>query len=99
MWEKEKKKHNNDNNNNANFVSKLGVSRRDHDPPNQPTHPISTRVQSESTLPLVGFRFSRPRPDVGRSSGGFSSPKLEPPNSTKVIYKSDKIMLKSEEIQ
>ena len=77
----------------------LGVSRLDCDPPDRPTRPISTRVQPESMLPLVGFGFPRPRPDVGGSSGEFSSPKPEPPDLTKVIYESNEIMLKFEETQ
>ena len=40
------------------------------------------------TFPTVGDGFLRPRPDVGGSSGGFSSPKPEPPDPTDVIYKS-----------
>ena len=50
-------------------------------------------------LPTVCFGFPHPRPDASESSGGFSSPKLEPPDPTEVIYKSGEIKLKSEEIQ
>ena len=81
------------------FIEDIGVSRPDRDPLDRPTHPISTRVQPKPMLLLNGFRFPRPRPNVGGSSGGFSSRKPEPPDLTKVIYKSGEIMLKFEEIQ
>ena len=58
-------------------------------------HPISGRTDA----PVSRFQVSVPRPDTGGSSGGFSSPKPEPPYSTNVIYKSSEIKLKSEEIQ
>ena len=81
------------------FIEDTGVSRPDRDPLDRPTHPISTRVQPKPMLSLNSFRFPRPRPNTGGSSGGFSSPKPEPLDLTKVIYKSGEIMLKFEEIQ
>lgn len=80
-------------------MSRIGVSRADRDSPDQPTRPISTRFQPEPTLSSVSFGFLRPRPNVGGSNGGFSSPKPEPPDLTEVIYKSGEIELKFEEIQ
>ena len=80
-------------------MSRIGVSRTDCDPPDQPTRPISTRFQPKPTLPPVSFGFLRPRPNAGGSSGRFSSPKPEPPDLTEVIYKSGEIKLKFEEIQ
>ena len=62
---------------------------------NQPgtraTRPNPNLKLHEPTTPTVGDRFPRPRPDVEGSSGGFSSPKPEPPNPTDVIYKSGNI--------
>ena len=75
------------------------MSRLDCDLPDRPTHPISIWFQLEPTLPSVNFGFPCPRPNANGSSGGFSSPKPEPPDLTEVIYKSGEIKLKSEEIQ
>ena len=53
-------------------------------------------------VPSIGDGFSRPRLDASGLSGRFSSPKLEPPDPTNVIYKSNnssKIKLRFEEIR
>ena len=68
--------------------------------PTRPTNPPDLHPSSTQTDALVErFQVSGPRPNASGSSGGFSSPKPEPPDLTKVIYKSGEIMLKFEEIQ
>ena len=74
-------------------VLKLGVS----NPIRNPTNP-SNPPKPEPTTPTVGDGFLTPRPDIGGLSGGFSSPKPEPPDPTDVIYKSGNIRRHSREI-
>ena len=52
-----------------------------------PTRLNPNRKLPELTTPTVGDGFPCPRPDVGGSSGGFSSPKPEPPDLIDAIYK------------
>jgi len=77
------------------FITKLWLKKGCLDPTqtrrpkNLPLFP--TRFQPEPTLSSVGDGFSCPRPHTGGSSGGFSSPKLEPPDPTVDIYKSGQL--------